>query len=177
MATNKQVDMSYLDSNSACGLRSHLPWLAKQRWFLPEPLVGKRVEKAGLLRRDGGSGRQGQCSIHRAFEPRSSILVTTGQSGEVKRATCKDARNRIDMLKELERRREDEEKMGEADITGHQKNAEDVEAAERTRKRRRKREENAAERGEGCQRREGEWEGRTPELLPTSACIASLQDI
>ena len=56
-------------------------------------------------------------------------LINTGQSGEVKRATLEDVRNRIDMLIQRKREREEEEiKLAETDITERIKKTEEEDA-------------------------------------------------
>jgi U4/U6.U5 tri-snRNP component SNU23 len=83
-------------------------------------------------------------------------LINTGQSGEVVRATLQDVKDRIDMLKQRKREREEEEaRLGEVDIGARIKKAEEIEAAAREEKRR-KRNEKRRKGGENGIKKE-EW--------------------
>ena len=85
-------------------------------------------------------------------------LINTGQSGEVKRATLQDVRDRIDILKARKRQAAEEEKMAaEVNVGERIKAAEEADAKEREEKRRKR---NEKRRAGGGVKQEDEFEGR-----------------
>jgi U4/U6.U5 tri-snRNP component SNU23 len=87
-------------------------------------------------------------------------LVNTGQSGEVKRATLHDVRDRLEMLKARKRQQEEDDKrLSVLDIQARIKKAEELDAAEREEKRRKRNERRRRAGGDGI-KKEDEWEGR-----------------
>lgn len=83
-------------------------------------------------------------------------LINTGQSGEVKRATLEEVKERLEWLVERKRQREEEDRrVGEIDLGARLKAREDDETREREEKRRKRNE----KRRKGI-KKEDEWEGR-----------------
>ncbi|RMD43182.1 hypothetical protein DV735_g1940, partial [Chaetothyriales sp. CBS 134920] len=91
-------------------------------------------------------------------------LIATGQSGEVKRATLAEVRERIAWLKERKRQQQDDErKLSELDIQQRIRRAEEDMEREREEKRRKRNEKRRAQKGGGGGGGGGEqdvWEGR-----------------
>ncbi|KAI5283114.1 hypothetical protein KEM55_001762 [Ascosphaera atra] len=87
-------------------------------------------------------------------------MVNTGQSGEVKRATLKDVRERLLWLAHKRRAEEEEErKAGQLDLGERLKMREEEEAKERE-ERRRKRNERRRKGGKDGVKEEDAWESR-----------------
>ena len=85
-------------------------------------------------------------------------LINTGQSGDVKRATLQDVKDRIEMLKQRKREAEEEERMAaELNVGERIRAAEEVDAKEREEKRRKR---NEKRRAAGGVKQEDEFQGR-----------------
>ena len=88
-------------------------------------------------------------------------LINTGQSGEVIRATLHDIRERLEMLKQRKREKEEEDKrMGEIDLDARLKKTEDIEEKEREERRRKRNDKRRKGGANGIKIEKDEWEGR-----------------
>ena len=154
---HKHVDMSELDSTSARGSRLDVASMVGKTTMIPANAgVGKRGKGAGFYCEACDLTYKDNVQYIEHLNSKQH-LINTGQSGEVKRATLLDVRNRIEMLKEKKWQREEEEKkLGELDINARIKRAEDVDAAEREAKRQARN----LKRRKGGVKQEEEWEGR-----------------
>lgn len=154
---HKHVDLSELDATSARGSRLDVASMVGKTTMVPASAgVGKRGRSAGFYCEACDLTYKDNVQYIEHLNSKQH-LINTGQSGEVKRATLQDVRDRIQMLKEKKRQREEEErKLGELDIQARIKGAEDAEAAEREEKRRKRNE----KRRKGGIKQEDAWEGR-----------------
>lgn len=154
---HKHVDMSELDSTSARGSRLDVASMVGKTTMVPAgAAVGKRGRSAGFYCEFCDLTYKDNVQYIEHLNSKQH-LINTGQSGEVKRATLQDVRDRLEMLKARKRQREEEEaRLGEVDINARIKKAEEVEAAEREEKRRKRNE----KRRKGGLKQEDEWEGR-----------------
>jgi U4/U6.U5 tri-snRNP component SNU23 len=86
-------------------------------------------------------------------------LIATGQSGEVKRASLEEVRERLQWLRDKRDREEEERKReGEVDLQQRLKNREELDEKEREEKRRKRNEKRR--KGGDAVKKEDEWEGR-----------------
>lgn len=154
---HKHVDLSELDATSARGSRLDVASMVGKTTIVPASAgIGKRGRSAGFYCEACDLTYKDNVQYIEHLNSKQH-LINTGQSGEVKRATLQDVRDRIEMLRAVKRNREEEErKLGELDISARIKKAEDVEAAEREEKRRKRNE----KRRKGGVKQEDEWEGR-----------------
>lgn len=156
---HKPVDLSALDSTSARAARLDVASMVGKSVLVPAGAgVGRRGKGAGFYCEACDLTYKDNVQYIEHLNSKQH-LVNTGQSGEVKRATLADVRERIELLKEAKRRREEEEMMaGEVDVQARIKKAEEVDEAMREEKRR-KRNEKRRKGGDGV-KVEDEWEGR-----------------
>lgn len=154
---HKHVDFSELDSTSARGSRLDVASMVGKTTMISATAgVGKRGRSAGFYCEACDLTYKDNVQYIEHLNSKQH-LIATGQSGEVKRATLQDVRDRIDLLKAKKRHREEEErKLGQLDIQARIRAAEDVEAAEREEKRRKRNE----KRRKGGIKQEEEWDGR-----------------
>jgi len=154
---HKHVDMSELDATSARGSRLDVASMVGKTTMVPASAgIGKRGRSAGFYCESCDLTYKDNVQYIEHLNSKQH-LINTGQSGEVKRATLQDVKDRIEMLKAKKRHREDEErKLGQLDINARIKQAEDTEAVEREEKRRKRNE----KRRKGGIKQEEEWEGR-----------------
>lgn len=154
---HKHVDMSELDSTSARGSRLDVASMVGKTTMIPASAgVGKRGKGAGFYCEACDLTYKDNVQYIEHLNSKQH-LINTGQSGEVKRATLQDVKDRIELLKAKKRHREEEErKLGELDINARIKKAEELDAAEREEKRRKRNE----KRRKGGVKEEEEWEGR-----------------
>lgn len=154
---HKHVDMSELDSTSARGSRLDVASMVGKTTMIPASAgVGKRGKGAGFYCEACDLTYKDNVQYIEHLNSKQH-LINTGQSGEVKRATLQDVKDRIELLKAKKRQREEEErKLGELDISARIKKAEELDAAEREEKRRKRNE----KRRKGGVKEEEEWEGR-----------------
>lgn len=157
---HKAVDMSALDSTAARRSRLDVASMVGKSTIVPAgSSIGKRGRGAGFYCEACDLTYKDNVQYIEHLNSKQH-LINTGQSGEVKRATLQDVRDRIEMLKERKRIQEEEEKrLGEVDIQARIKKAEEIDAAEREEKRR-KRNEKRRKGGENGIKQEDEWEGR-----------------
>ena len=160
---HKPVDFSTLDSTSARGSRLDVASMVGKSTLVPAGAgVGKRGKGAGFYCEFCDLTYKDNVQYIEHLNSKQH-LVNTGQSGEVKRATLQDVRERLEMLKARKRQQEEEDKLaGEVDIKERIKKAEDRDEAERDEKRRKRNEKRKAAKQEmnGGIKREDEWEGR-----------------
>lgn len=154
---HKHVDMSELDSTSARGSRLDVASMVGKTTMIPASAgVGKRGKGAGFYCEACDLTYKDNVQYIEHLNSKQH-LINTGQSGEVKRATLQDVKDRIELLKAKKRYREEEErKLGELDINARIKKAEELDAAEREEKRRKRNE----KRRKGGVKEEEEWDGR-----------------
>lgn len=154
---HKHVDMSELDSTSARGSRLDVASMVGKTTMIPASAgVGKRGRGAGFYCEACDLTYKDNVQYIEHLNSKQH-LINTGQSGEVKRATLQDVKDRLELLKAKKRQREDEErKLGELDINARIKKAEEMDAAEREEKRKKRNE----KRRKGGVKQEEEWEGR-----------------
>ena len=159
---HKYVDPSSLDSTSARGSRLDVASMVGKSTLVPVgSAIGKRGRGAGFYCDACDLTYKDNVQYIEHLNSKQH-LINTGQSGEVVRATLQDVKDRIDMLKQQKRDREEEEaRLGEIDIGARIKKAEEIDAAEREEKRR-KRNEKRRKGGDNDIKKEDEsyWEGR-----------------
>lgn len=157
---HKHIDPSTLDTTSARSSRLDVASMVGKSVLVPAGAgVGKRGKGAGFYCEACDLTYKDNVQYIEHLNSKQH-LVNTGQSGEVKRATLEDVRERIEFLKEVKRQREEDEKMaGEIDINARIKRAEEIDEAEREEKRR-KRNEKRRKGGQDPVKQEDEWEGR-----------------
>lgn len=161
---HKHVDMSELDATSARGARLDVASMVGKTTMVPATAgMGKKGKGAGFYCEACDLTYKDNIQYIEHLNSKQH-LINTGQSGEVKRATLQDVRDRIDLLKARKRHREDEErKLAELDIKARIQSAEDRDAAEREEKRRKRNE----KRRKGGVKQEDEWEGRLGVIVGT----------
>lgn len=154
---HKHVDMSELDSTSARGARLDVSSMVGKTTMVPASAgVGKRGRSAGFYCEACDLTYKDNIQYIEHLNSKQH-LINTGQSGEVKRATLQDVKDRIEYLKQRKQMREEEErKLAELDINERIRKAEDVDRSEREEKRRRRNE----KRRRGGVKEEDEWNGR-----------------
>ena len=159
---HKYVDPESLDTTSARGSRLDVASMVGKSTLVPAgSAIGKRGRGAGFYCEACDLTYKDNVQYIEHLNSKQH-LVNTGQSGEVIRATLQDVKDRIDMLKQRKREREEEEaRLGEIDIGARIKKAEEIEAAEREEKRR-KRNEKRRKGGENGIKKEDDsyWQGR-----------------
>jgi U4/U6.U5 tri-snRNP component SNU23 len=158
---HKPVDFSALDSTSARGSRLDVASMVGKSTLVPAGAgVGKRGKGAGFYCEACDLTYKDNVQYIEHLNSKQH-LINTGQSGEVKRATLKDVKERLEMLKARKRAQEEEDRrLGEVDIHARIQKAEEIDAAEREEKRRKRNEKRRKGNGENGIKREDEWEGR-----------------
>jgi U4/U6.U5 tri-snRNP component SNU23 len=160
---HKYVDFSTLDSTSARGSRLDVASMVGKSTLVPATAgVGKRGKGAGFYCDACDLTYKDNVQFIEHLNSRQH-LVNTGQSGEVKRATLEDVRERLEMLKARKKAMEEDEKLaGEVDVKERIKIATERDEQEREEKRRKRNEKRRAAREErrGGVKVEDEWEGR-----------------
>lgn len=157
---HKHVDMASLDTTSARSSRLDVASMVGKSILVPAGAgVGKRGRGAGFYCEACDLTYKDNVQYIEHLNSKQH-LINTGQSGEVKRATLEDVRAKIEQLKQIKRDREEQAKMdAEIDVKARIKRAEDVDAAEREEKRR-KRNEKRRKAGKDGIKQEDDWEGR-----------------
>lgn len=157
---HKPVDFSALDDTSARGSRLDVASMVGKSTLVPAGAgVGKRGKGAGFYCEACDLTYKDNVQYIEHLNSKQH-LVNTGQSGQVKRATLQDVKDRLEMLKARKRAQEEEDKrLGEVDIQARIKKAEEIDTAEREEKRR-KRNEKRRKGGADGVKQEDEWEGR-----------------
>lgn len=160
---HKPVDFSTLDSTSARGSRLDVASMVGKSTLVPAGAgVGKRGKGAGFFCEACDLTYKDNVQYIEHLNSKQH-LVNTGQSGEVKRATLQDVRDRLEMLKARKRAQEEEDKLaGVVDVKERIQKAEERDDAEREEKRRKRNEKRRAAKEErnGGIKQEDEWEGR-----------------
>ncbi|ETN44153.1 uncharacterized protein HMPREF1541_10703 [Cyphellophora europaea CBS 101466] len=158
---HKHVDTSALDDTSARNSRLDVSSLVGKSTLVPAGAgVGKRGKGAGFYCEACDLTYKDNVQYIEHLNSKQH-LINTGQSGEVKRATLEDVRNRIDMLLQRKREREEEEqRLAETDITERIKKTEEEDEKEREEKRRKRNELRRKKRAEHGVKQEDQWEGR-----------------
>lgn len=158
---HKPVDFSTLDATSSRAGRVDVASMVGKSTLIPAgSAVGKRGRGAGFYCEACDLTYKDNVQYIEHLNSKQH-LINTGQSGEVARATLQDVRNRLEMLKQRKREREEEDKrMGEIDLDARLKKTEDIEERERE-ERRRKRNEKRRKGGQnGIKKEDSGWEGR-----------------
>ncbi|OAL36414.1 hypothetical protein AYO20_04310 [Fonsecaea nubica] len=158
---HKPVDFSSLDSTTARGSRLDVASMVGKSTIVPAGAgVGRRGKGAGFYCEACDLTYKDNVQYIEHLNSKQH-LINTGQSGQVKRATLQDVRERLEMLKARKRQQEEEAKMlGELDIQARIKKAEEIDAAEREEKRRKRNEKRRAAKEDKGVKKEDEWEGR-----------------
>ncbi|EHY53742.1 hypothetical protein ABEF92_006320 [Exophiala dermatitidis] len=158
---HKPVDFSALESTSARNSRLDVASMVGKSTLVPAgSTVGKRGKGAGFYCEACDLTYKDNVQYIEHLNSKQH-LFNTGQSGDVKRATLQEVRERLEMLKARKRQQEEEEKrLGEVDIQARIKKAEELDAAEREEKRRKRNERRRKGGGENGIKKEDEWEGR-----------------
>ncbi|KAF7512851.1 hypothetical protein GJ744_011954 [Endocarpon pusillum] len=158
---HKPVDFSTLDATSSRAGRVDVASMVGKSTLIPAgSAIGKRGRGAGFYCEACDLTYKDNVQYIEHLNSKQH-LFNTGQSGEVARATLQDVRNRLEMLKQRKREREEEDKrMGEIDLDARLKKTEDIEERERE-ERRRKRNEKRRKGGQnGIKTEDSGWEGR-----------------
>ena len=142
---HKPVDYSTLDATNARGSRIDVASMVGKSTLVPAgSAVGKRGRGPGFYCEACDLNYRDNVQYIEHLNSKQH-LINTGQSGEVKRATLQDVKDRIEMLKQRKRDAEEEERRAnEVDVKERIKVAEDVEAKEREGKRRKRNEKRRA---------------------------------
>ena len=157
---HKYVDMKSLDETTSRGQRLDVSGMVGKSTLVPANAgVGKRGKGAGFYCEACDLTYKDNVQYIEHLNSKGH-LVKTGQSGEVKRATLEDVRQRIEWLKERRRQQvEEDKKLSEVDIQERIKRAEGEMEAEREEKRRKRNEKRRVGKVDGVKKEE-EWEGR-----------------
>lgn len=155
---HKHVDLSALDSTTSRGSRIDVASMVGKSTIVPAGnAIGKRGRGAGFYCEACDLTYKDNVQYIEHLNSKQH-LIATGQSGEVKRATLEDVRERLALLIEAKRRREEEDKKAEViDLGARLKTREEEDAKEREEKRRKRNEKRR--KGNGV-KQEDEWEGR-----------------
>jgi U4/U6.U5 tri-snRNP component SNU23 len=155
---HKPVDLSSLDGTTSRGSRLDVASMVGKSTLIPAgSAVGKRGRGAGFYCEACDLTYKDNVQYIEHLNSKQH-LVNTGQSGEVKRATLQDVKDRIEMLKQRKWEiQEDERRAAEVDVGERIRAAEEVEAKEREEKRRKR---NEKRRAGGGVKQEDEFEGR-----------------
>ena len=157
---HKYVDPSMLESSSARGSRLDVASMIGKSSLVPAGSgVGKRGKGAGFYCEACDLTFKDNVQYIEHLNSKQH-LVNTGQSGEVKRATLEDVKDKIDELIMRKRAKEEEDaRFGEVDIGARIKKAEEVSEKEREEKRRKRNEKRRKGGADGI-KKEDEWEDR-----------------
>ena len=157
---HKPVDFSALDDTSARNSRLDVASMVGKSTLVPAgSTVGKRGKGAGFYCEACDLTYKDNVQYIEHLNSKQH-LFNTGQSGEVKRATLRDVKERLEMLKARKREQEEEDRrLAEVDIGARIKKAEEIDATEREEKRRKRNEKRRKGNADGI-KREDEWEGR-----------------
>jgi U4/U6.U5 tri-snRNP component SNU23 len=158
---HKPVDTSLLDNTSARDRRLDVASMVGKSTLVPAgSAVGKRGRGAGFYCEACDLTYKDNVQYIEHLNSKQH-LINTGQSGEVVRATLRDVRDRLEMLKARKREREEEEKrMGEVDVQARIKMAEELDEKEREDRRRKRNEKRRKGNASDGVKKEDEWEGR-----------------
>ena len=158
---HKPVDLSSLDSTSSRTGRIDVTSMVGKSTLVPAgSAIGKRGRGAGFYCEACDLTYKDNVQYIEHLNSKQH-LVNTGQSGEVVRATLQDVRDRLEMLKQRKREREEEDnRMGEVDLEARLKKAEQLEDKEREERRRKRNEKRRKGGSSGIKKEEDEWEGR-----------------
>lgn len=158
---HKHVDTSQLDSTSSRAQRLDVASMVGKTTMVPASAgVGRRGKGAGFYCEACDLTYKDNVQYIEHLNSKQH-LIATGQSGEVKRATLQDVRDRIEMLISRKHEREEEEKkLGQLDIKERIRKAEEEDDEAREEKRRKRNEKRRAAKGGDGVKVEDEWEGR-----------------
>lgn len=158
---HKHVDTSQLDSTSSRTNRLDVASMVGKTTMVPASAgIGRRGKGAGFYCEACDLTYKDNVQYIEHLNSKQH-LIATGQSGEVRRATLQDVRDRIEMLIARKREREEEErKLGELDIKERIRKAEEEDENARDEKRRKRNEKRRAAKGGDGVKVEDEWEGR-----------------
>ncbi|RMZ77895.1 hypothetical protein DV738_g4163, partial [Chaetothyriales sp. CBS 135597] len=157
---HKPVDLKSLDETTSRGQRLDVSSMVGKSTLVPAGAgVGRRGKGAGFYCEACDLTYKDNVQFIDHLNSKQH-LIQTGQSGEVKRATLADVRQRIEWLKEKKRQQQEEEKkLSELDIQQRIKRAEEDMEKEREEKRRKRNEKRRAQKGGGGAQQDA-WEGR-----------------
>ena len=158
---HKPVDLSALDATSSRAGRVDVTGMIGKSTLIPAgSAVGKRGRGAGFYCEACDLTYKDNVQYIEHLNSKQH-LVNTGQSGEVKRATLEEVRERMEMLKQRKREREEEDKrMGEVDLNARLQKAEEVDQKEREERRRKRNEKRRKGGANGIKAEEDDWENR-----------------
>ncbi|ERF70785.1 hypothetical protein EPUS_08343 [Endocarpon pusillum Z07020] len=158
---HKPVDFSTLDATSSRAGRVDVASMVGKSTLIPAgSAIGKRGRGAGFYCEACDLTYKDNVQYIEHLNSKQH-LINTGQSGEVARATLQDVRNRLEMLKQRKREREEEDKrMGEIDLDARLKKTEDIEEREREERRRKRNEKRRKDGQNGIKKEDSGWEGR-----------------
>ena len=158
---HKHVDTSALDDTAARSSRLDVSSLVGKSTLVPAGAgIGKRGKGAGFYCEACDLTYKDNVQYIEHLNSKQH-LINTGQSGEVKRATLEEVRERLEMLKQRKREHEEEEKrLAETDITERIRKTEARDEEDRAEKRRKRNEMRRKQREERGVKKEDEWEGR-----------------
>jgi U4/U6.U5 tri-snRNP component SNU23 len=158
---HKPVDLSSLDATSSRTGRVDVASMVGKSTLIPAgSAVGKRGRGAGFYCEACDLTYKDNVQYIEHLNSKQH-LINTGQSGEVVRATLQDVRDRLEVLTQRKRDREEEDRrMGEVDLDARLKKAEAVEEKEREERRRKRNEKRRKGGTNGVKNEEDEWEGR-----------------
>lgn len=156
------VDYSTLDATTSRSSRLDVASMVGKTTIVPQGAsLGKKGKGAGFYCPDCDLTFKDNLQFVEHLNSKQH-LIATGQSGEVKRATLEDVRNRLRFLAHQKRRREEEDrKAWQLDLGARLKEREEEEAREREEKRQKRREKRRQNRemDDGI-KQEDSWEGR-----------------
>ncbi|KAL9623480.1 MAG: hypothetical protein Q9160_002160 [Pyrenula sp. 1 TL-2023] len=153
---HKPVDFSTLDNTTSRTNRLDVASMVGKSMLVPAGAgIGKKGRSAGFYCEACDLTFKDNVQYVEHLNSKQH-LVNTGQSGEVKRATLEEVRERLEWLVERKRQREEEDRRaGEIDLGARLKAREEDDVREREEKRRKRNE----KRRKGV-KKEDEWEGR-----------------
>ncbi|KAL9109758.1 MAG: hypothetical protein Q9227_005627 [Pyrenula ochraceoflavens] len=157
---HKPVDFSALDNTTSRSNRLDVASMVGKSTLVPAgSAIGKRGRGAGFYCEACDLTFKDNVQYVEHLNHKQH-LIATGQSGEVKQATLKEVQERLSMLIERKKQREEEDRRaGEIDLGARLKAREEDEARDREEKRR-KRNEKRRKGGANGVKKEDEWEGR-----------------
>ena len=158
---HKHVDLSQLDDTSARGSRLDVASMVGKSTIIPAGgAVGRRGRGAGFYCEACDLTYKDNIQYVEHLNSKQH-LIATGQSGEVKRATLEEVRERLGLLIERKRRATEEAKRDkEIDLGARLKMREEEEEKERDEKRRKRNEKRRRGGGADGVKKEDEFESR-----------------
>lgn len=155
------VDYSSLELTTSRSSRLDVASMVGKTTIVPQgSALGKKGKGAGFYCQDCDLTFKDNVQFVEHLNSKQH-LIATGQSGDVKRATLEEVRNRLRLLAHQKRRREEEDrKAWQLDLGIRLKEREEAEAREREEKRQKRREKRQHRGAEDGIKQEDSWEGR-----------------